>query len=123
MPVLDTPTQEPTTASEIEVVEKPEGPIVAAILAGGVGCFALGVLTTLSEASTRVADWLQWNDRVGPLSGKTLVAVIVWLVAWAILHLIFRNKQVETRTALAISLVLIGLGAVGTFPTFFQAFG
>jgi hypothetical protein len=123
MPVLDTRTPEPTTASEIDVVEKPEGPIVAAILAGGVGCFALGVLTTLSEASTRVADWLQWNDRVGPLSGKTLVAVIVWLVAWAILHLIFRNKQVETRTALAISLVLIGLGAVGTFPTFFQAFG
>ena len=35
-----------------EAPDKPEGPIVAAILAGGVGCLALGVFTTLSEAST-----------------------------------------------------------------------
>jgi hypothetical protein len=69
-----------------------------------------------------VKDWLQWNDRVGPLSGKTLLAVAVWLAAWAILHVTLRNRPFETRRALIITVVLIALGVIGTFPTFFQAF-
>jgi hypothetical protein len=105
-----------------EFTDRPEGPIAAAILAGGIGCLTLGILTTLAEASTSIKDWLQWNDRVGPLSGKTAMAVIIWLVAWAVLHAIYRNKPFETRRALVISLVLVALGVVGTFPTFFQAF-
>ena len=68
------------------VADKPEGPISAAIIAAGIGAFALGLFTTLAEASATLKDWLQWNDRVGPLSGKTLLAVAVWLAAWAILH-------------------------------------
>lgn len=105
-----------------EFTDKPEGPIAAAILAGGVGCLALGVFTTLAEASTDIKDWLQWNDRVGPLSGKTGMAVIVWLVAWAALHVLYQDKPFETRRAMLISLALVALGAIGTFPTFFQAF-
>jgi hypothetical protein len=51
------------------------------------------------------------------------MAVLVWLVTWAVLHLALRNRPYETRRALVISLVLIGLGVLGTFPLFFQAFG
>ena len=105
-----------------EFTDKPEGPIAAAILAGGIGCLALGIFTTLAEASTGIKDWLQWNDRVGPLSGKTGMAVIVWLLAWAVLHTVYRAKPFETRRAMLISLALVALGALGTFPTFFQAF-
>jgi hypothetical protein len=105
-----------------EAPDKPEGPIVAAILAGGIGCLALGVFTTLSEASKSFADKLAWSDRVGPLSGKTITAVVVWLLSWAILHAVYRNRQAETRQALTIALVLIGLGVLLTFPTFFQLF-
>ena len=76
----------------IEYVDQPEGPIAAAIIAGGVGAAALGVVTTLAEASTDVKDALEWNADVGPLSGKTLVAVIVGLVAWAILHVMLRQR-------------------------------
>jgi hypothetical protein len=108
--------------AEIAYPDKPEGPIAAAMIAGGIGCTALGFLTTLAEASTDVKDWLQWKDRVGPLSGKTIMAVIVWLVAWVVLHLIYRTRPFETRRAFVITLVLIALGVVGTFPTFFQAF-
>ena len=108
--------------SRDDAPDKPEGPIVAAILAGGVGCLALGVFTTLAEASTSVADKLAWSDKVGPLSGKTILAVIVWLVSWAILHAMYRNRDAETRKALTIALVLIGLGFLLTFPTFFQLF-
>ncbi len=105
-----------------EAPDKPEGPIVAAILAGGIGSLALGVFTTLAEASTTIKEWLDWNSDVGPLSGKTVMAVIVWLVSWAILHAVYRNREAETRQALTIALVLIGLGVLGTFPTFFQLF-
>jgi hypothetical protein len=60
---------------------------------------------------------------VGPLSGKTILAVTVWLVAWTVLHIALRSRPYATRRALLVSLVLIGLGVLGTFPTFFQLFG
>jgi hypothetical protein len=106
----------------VETPDKPEGPIAAAILAGGIGAAALGLFTTLAEASTRVKGWLEWNAGVGPLSGKTLMAVAVWLVAWAILHLVYRDRPYETRRAFTIAVILVALGVVGTFPPFFEAF-
>jgi hypothetical protein len=51
------------------------------------------------------------------------MAVPVWLVSWAILHVVLRSRPYETRRALVISLILIGPGVIGTFPTFFQLFG
>jgi hypothetical protein len=117
---------EPTTGADepgaIVFHDKPEGPIAAAVIAGGVGAAALGILTTAAEASADVKDALEWNSDVGPLSGKTILAVIVWLVAWAILHAALRRRPYETRKALVVSLVLVAVGVVGTFPTFFQAF-
>lgn len=107
---------------DVEFPDKPEGPIAAAIIAGGIGAAALGLFTTLAEASTRFKDWLDWKSEVGPLAGKTIMAVIVWLIAWAVLHMVYRAKPYETRRAFTIAVVLIGLGVLGTFPTFFQAF-
>jgi hypothetical protein len=103
-------------------VEKPEGPIAAAIIAAGIGAAALGLFTTLAEASESFSDWLAWSDDVGPLSGKTILAVAVWLVAWAILHIVLRKRQRGVASALTIGLILVAAGLVGTFPTFFQAF-
>ena len=102
--------------------DRPEGPVAAAVLAGGIGCLALGVLTTLAEASASVKEWLSWKDAVGPLSGKTGLAVLVWLLSWGVLHAFYRSRPVESPRVLTIALVLVGLGVLGTFPTFFQAF-
>ena len=82
----------------------------------------MGFFTTLAEASSGAKDWLQWSDPVGPLSGKAIMTVIVWFVSWLVLHTAYRNRAYETRNALVIALVLVGLGVIGTFPTFFQAF-
>jgi len=120
--MTDTTSETHERLRDIEFPDKPEGPIAAAIIAGGVGAAALGLFTTLAEASTDIKDWLDWNADVGPLSGKTIMAVIVWLVAWAILHVVYRSKPYETRRAFIIAVVLVGLGVLGTFPTFFQAF-
>lgn len=107
---------------ELQHSEKPEGPVAAAIIAGGIGALSVGLLTTLAEASTGIKDFLNLYNPVGPLSGKTIGGVILWLVSWAILHVIYKDKPFETRTALTVALVLIGLGILGTFPIFFQAF-
>jgi hypothetical protein len=102
--------------------DKPEGPVAAAIIAAGVGCLAVGLLTTLAEMSTGIKDALTLSKSVGPLSGKTVYSVVIWLVAWVVLHFIYRDKEIESRRALTIALVLVALGVIGTFPLFFQAF-
>jgi hypothetical protein len=119
-------TQRPSGDADVAGIafeDKPEGPIAAAILAGGVGALTLGVVTTLVEASASVKKALTLSTAVGPLSGKVAVTVAVWLVAWLVLHLVYRTKPYESRRALTIAAVLVGLGVVGTFPTFFQMFG
>jgi hypothetical protein len=119
---IATAREMPERLRDIEFADKPEGPVAAAIIAGGVGSAALGVFTTAAEASSDLKDWLDWNSDVGPLSGKTLMAVAVWIVAWTILHIVYRQRRYETRRAFAIAVALVALGVVGTFPTFFQAF-
>jgi heme A synthase len=120
--VAETIERRPTDDQSVPYEDKPEGPIAAAMLAGGIGSAALGLFTTLAEASEGVKEWLTWSEPVGPLSGKTGLALIVWLAAWAVLHAVLRTRPHETRRALVVTLVLVGLGVLGTFPTFFQLF-
>jgi hypothetical protein len=108
-------------AEASQVTTRPERAAAAAVLAAGVGAAALGLLTTLAEASESVADWLRLSDRVGPLSGKVVYSVIVWLVAWAIFHWLVRPARL-TGAVLLVAGVLLGLGLLGTFPIFFELF-
>jgi hypothetical protein len=116
------PVTEPIVRSELDELERPTGPIAAATLAVGIGAVVLGFLTTLSEASTSVHDFLEFDADVGPLSGKTIFAVIAYVVCWAALHAAWRRRNPVLRPLLIATVVLIALGVLGTFPTFFQAF-
>ena len=107
---------------ELHDIDRPTGPVAAAVLAVGIGAFVLGVLTTLNEASTDIHDFLDFKDEVGPLSGKTILAVIAYFGSWGVLHALWRRENRELRPILIITAVLIALGILGTFPTFFQAF-
>jgi len=102
--------------------DKPLGPVNAALIAGGVGCLAVGVLTSLAEANASAKDFLTLSKDVGPLSGKTVFAVVIWLAAWAILHPVMRRSAMSFGRAFIASLVLTGLGLLLTFPVIFQAF-
>lgn len=102
--------------------DKPDGPVAAALIAGGIGAAALGFFTVLGEASAAAKGWLEWSSAVGSLSGKTFMTVLVWLVAWAGLHLGLRKRSVDLRSAFIVTLVLVAVGVLGTFPTVFQAF-
>ena len=99
------------------------GPAAAAILAAGLGCLALGLLTTLVQAFAPAREALNFYSPTGPLSGKTILATAVWLVAWAMLHFLWRSEQVDFGKIFIVTLVLIALGILGTFPLFFRSFG
>jgi hypothetical protein len=98
------------------------GKALAALVAAGVGCTALGLFTVLAEVSVSLRNLLNFYNPVGPLSGKTTFAVVVWLIAWFLLARVFRDNAPNWRTGLTLAFVLIGLGFVGTFPPVFELF-
>lgn len=103
-------------------VLKPDGPVAAVILATGIGTLVLGLLTTLGEASESIADFLKFSERVGPLSGKTILAVAAFLVSWAGLHAVMRKREVDLRPVTIAFLVMFVIALVLVFPPFFQLF-
>lgn len=115
----------PAELAELDLPDKPDGPGAAMMISAGIGIFMLGLFTVLAEASTGVKDWLQkweWGVGVGPLAGKTTVATLIYFLSLAVLWVIWRNKEINVRNAFYIGLGLGVLGAIGTYPAFFQAF-
>ncbi len=96
----------------------PVGPVAAAILATGIGCFALGVLTVLARASQTLAAALTWFAPTGPLSGVTSLAILFWLLAWVGLAGLWRRRDVPIGRTTAVALVLLAVGFLLTFPPF-----
>jgi hypothetical protein len=109
----------------LKLTDKPDGPAAAAMLSAGLGILMLGLLTTFAVISDPIHDfleWFQWGQGVGPLAGKTTIAVVVWLVAWAILFWVWRNKDVDLKMAFYSGFALGIIGAIGMFPPFFELF-
>lgn len=105
-----------------QVTSKPFGPVAAAFLAAGLGALALGLLTTIAEANATFADKLNWYNPVGPLSGKTLISVIVFAVSWLLLHLGLRKRDPGAGLIFVVAGLLVVAGLVLTYPTFFDQF-
>ena len=104
------------------IQDKPFGPVAAVFLAAGIGAVSLGILTTLAEASEGVASALEWSKSVGPLMGKTILSAAGFLVSWVILYLVLRDENPDPKRTFIWTGILIGVGLLLTFPTFFQAF-
>ena len=96
----------------------PNGPGAAAILAAGIGSFAIGLFATLGDAFPAVARFFTFYNPTGPLSGVTTSAIVIWLVAW---YALFRSWRAATVAIAKINLaafVLLGLSLLLTFPPF-----
>jgi len=118
-------TQSTTSGSDISNQETTEiteldRAIGAAFLGGGIGIFVLGIATVLAEGNSSISQALNWVKPVGALSGKTGVAIIAFLVSWVIVHFAFKNRAVSLMTAFSITLVLVVLGLLLTFPPVFD---
>ncbi len=83
----------------------------------------MGLSTTLAQAIAPVKEALTLYEPAGSLSGETTVAVAVWVVSWAALHVLWKSDQVDFGKVFITTLILIVLGLMGTFPPFFQVFG
>jgi lysylphosphatidylglycerol synthetase-like protein (DUF2156 family) len=109
-------------STETEVAPLPNGPAAAAILAGGIGSAWYGLMVCLSEWFPSVSKAFTLSKGVGPLSGKTTFGMLGFLAAWAILASMWKGKDVNLDKAWKISLGLIVLALIFTFPTFFLMF-
>jgi hypothetical protein len=98
------------------------GPASAAIVSAGVGAFVLGLMTTGAAAIPGLNEALNLTNPVGPLSGKTAVAVVSWAIIWIVLHFNWKDRDFNINTAFRIAMILTGLGVLLTFPLVFEAF-
>jgi hypothetical protein len=100
----------------------PNGPGAAAILAAGIGCAAIGILALGAEVSEGLKNALNFYDPAGPLSGKTTVAVLVWLAAWFVLSRMWKDKTVALGPVNWAAFVLLAVGFLLTFPPVWAIF-
>jgi hypothetical protein len=103
--------------------EANNGPIIAAMLSAGIGSLVLGLMICLAQGSKAIGNILNFYDPVGPLSGKTIVAVVAWLVAWAVLASKWKDQSADFGKVYKVTLMLVGLGLLGSFPVFFDLLG
>ncbi|MBI4732966.1 MAG: hypothetical protein HY781_12725 [Chloroflexi bacterium] len=98
------------------------GLAAAALLAGGIGAFGVGLMTVLSEASAAIKTAITFYAPAGPLSGKTTIGVLIWLVTWAVLGYLWKDKDVSFGKVVVAAFVFLALGFLFTFPPFFLLF-
>jgi hypothetical protein len=98
------------------------GAASAAFVASGIGCLAIGLLTTLAEVSEGLKNALNWWNPAGPLTGKTGLGVIIWAVSWVILHRMWKDEERDFGRAFTLTLILIAIGFLLTFPPVFELF-
>jgi hypothetical protein len=99
-------------------MDKPNGPVAAALLAGGIGCAVLGVVTfaNMVAPTSGFSQWLVWYKPVGALAGKSSLAIIAFGLAWAVLGLVWRRWELRFGRIALISFILLAVGLIGTFP-------
>jgi hypothetical protein len=109
----------------LNLEDRKDGPGAAVMLAAGIGVFVLGLFTVLAVASGGIKDFLgafAGDAGVGPLAGKTTLASIAFFASWAGFGFAWKDKDIDIKKMFWIGLVLGTLGAIGTFPPFFELF-
>jgi hypothetical protein len=110
------------TATLPDAPTRTSGSGAAAILAAGVGSFALAVLGVAGDKSAAIKSSLTFYKPTGPLSGVTTGAILIWLLTWGILEWRWRNRTVVTGRISAVALALLALSLLLTFPPIVDLF-
>ena len=114
---MSTPNTSPSvTAPASASMSRPNGAGAAAILAAGIGAFLLAVFAILADQSAAIKSLMIFWKPTGPLSGVTTCAIVLWLVAWAILHARWRSRSVNLARVNAAAFALLILSLLLTFP-------
>lgn len=101
-----------------EPADTPTGPGAAAILAAGLGALALGLLALAGDASPPFGKALSFYAPSGALSGVSMLAVLVWLAAWAVLARRWARRDVDLAPVNIAAFTMLALSLLLTFPPF-----
>lgn len=106
---------------EHEPLLLPNGAALAASVAAGVGAFAMGLISLLNAVGALPVPALY--GPAGGVTGRTTLAVLVWLVAWAVLHRRWRDRNAQASRVHAATILLIVMGIVLALPPTWTLFG
>ena len=99
-------------ADGAETPPKYSGPAAAAVISAAIGCFTMMVTHHLSDTSKAIETTV-WNlgtwipgsktgdelwGNIGSYTGKETMLLVGWLVSWPILHTLWKNKNIKSRT-------------------------
>ena len=88
------------------------GPAAAAIVSAAIGCFTMMVSHHLGDTSKEINEMLwslgswipgsktgdeMWGN-IGSYTGKETMLLVGWLISWPILHTLWKNKNIKSRT-------------------------
>ena len=85
---------------------------------------ALGVSHVCSEASVSFKSamqalgnlWIPGAVGIGPYAGKETVALLTWLLSWAMLHAALRKREVSLVIAGVVTLAFVGMATTILWP-------
>ncbi|WP_377476065.1 MAG: hypothetical protein P2A85_25070 [Microcoleus anatoxicus] len=88
------------------------GPAAAAVISATIGCFTMMVTHHLSDTS-KVREAFIWSlgtwipgsktdselwGNIGSYTGKETMLLVGWLISWSILHTLWKNQNIKSRT-------------------------
>lgn len=88
------------------------GSAAAALISAAIGCFVMMVTHHLSDTSKArekivwaIGSWIPgshnpselWGN-IGSYTGKETMLLIGWFISWAILYVLWRKKNIKSRT-------------------------
>jgi hypothetical protein len=109
-----------TVADRDHAVAVPNGAALAAFLGAGIGALGLGLVVFLNELGVFEVPALY--GPAGGVTGRTAAGVVIWLVAWAVLHSRWKDRRMEPSGLFAMSLIMIAVGFVLCFPPVWHLF-
>jgi hypothetical protein len=109
------------STNEPRAIVLPNGAALAAFAAAGAGAFAMGLISLLNAIGALPVPALY--GPAGGVTGRTTFAVLIWLVAWIILHRRWKDRDMETGRVHATTIVLTLLGILLALPPVWSFFG
>jgi hypothetical protein len=105
-----------SSSSAPRVRNFPNGGGAAAVLAAGIGAFAVALFALLGDKITWFKNLMIFYKPTGPLSGVTTCAIVVWLAAWCILHWLWSPRMLQMTRIRTVALALLIASVLLTFP-------
>lgn len=99
----------------------PNGAALAAFSAAGIGAFAMGLISLLNALGILPVPTLY--APAGGVTGRTTLALLIWLIAWAVLHSRWKRRDIDAGRVHVVAVVLTLFGILFAFPPVWALFG